>query len=89
MAPAGDCCAVLIPCERTVDRGSDEPKDLGTFYFCCVIVPKCNLKTFGYRAFSHRAPALWNALPDDIGQVKLLETFKSKLKTHLFRQFFH
>lgn len=53
-----------------------------------LIVPKCNLKTYGYRAFSHRAPTLWNALPDDIRQVELLETFKSKLKTHLFRQFF-
>ena len=54
-----------------------------------LIVPKCNLKTYGCRAFSHRAPTLWNALPDDIRQVELLETFKSKLKTHLFRQFFH
>ena len=32
------------------------------------------------------APTLWNALPDDIRPVELLETFKSKLKTHLFRQ---
>ena len=54
-----------------------------------LIVPKCNLKTYGCRAFSHRAPTLWNALPDDIRQVELLETFKSKLKTHLFRRFFH
>ena len=55
-----------------------------------LIVPiECNLKTYGYRAFSHRAPILWNALPDDIRQVELLVTFKSKLKTHLFRQFFH
>ena len=54
-----------------------------------LIVPKCNLKTYGCRAFSHRAPTLWNALPNDIRQVELLETFKSKLKTHLFRQFFH
>ena len=23
-----------------------------------LIVPKCNLKTYGYRAFSHRAPTL-------------------------------
>ena len=45
-----------------------------------LIVPKCNLKTYGCRAFSHRAPTLWNALPDDISQVELLETFKSKLK---------
>ena len=51
-----------------------------------LIVPKCNLKTYGYRAFSHRAPTLWNALPDDIRQVDHIQTFKSKLKTHLFRQ---
>ena len=42
-----------------------------------LIVPKCNLKRYGYRAFSHRAPTLWNALPYDIRQVKLLKTFKS------------
>ena len=54
-----------------------------------LVVPKYNLRTYGYRAFSHRAPTLWNALPDDIRQVDLLETFKSKLKTHLFRQFFY
>ena len=54
-----------------------------------LIVPKLNLKTYGYRALSHRAPSLWNALPDNIRQVELLETFKSELKTHLFRQFFH
>ena len=51
-----------------------------------LMVPKCNPETYGYRAFSHRAPTLWNALPDDIRQVDLLTTFKSKLKTHLFRQ---
>ena len=54
-----------------------------------LVVPKYNLRTYGYRAFSHRAPTLWNALPDDIRQVDLLETFNSKLKTHLFRQFFY
>jgi len=54
-----------------------------------LVVPKYNLKTYGYRAFSHRAPTLWNALPDDFRQVDLLETFKSKLKTHLLRQFFN
>ena len=51
-----------------------------------LIVPKCNLKTYGYRAFSHWAPTLWNALQGDIKQVELLKTFKSKLKTHLFTQ---
>ena len=45
-----------------------------------LIVTKCNLKTYGYRAFSRR-----NAVPDDIRQVEHVQTFKSKLKTHLFR----
>ena len=44
-----------------------------------LIVPKCNLKRYGYRAFSHRAPTLWNALPYYIRQEELLKTFKSKL----------
>ena len=51
-----------------------------------LIAPKCNLKTYGHRAFSYRAPTLWNALPDYIRQTDCLETFKAKLKTHLFRQ---
>ena len=52
-----------------------------------LIVPKCNLKTYGHRAFSYRAPTLWKALSDYIRQTDCLETFKAKLKTHLFRQF--
>ena len=51
-------------------------------------VPKCNLKTYGHRAFFYWAHTLWNALPDYnfITQTDYLETFKAKLKTHLFRQ---
>ena len=41
-------------------------------------------KTVGGRAFSHRAPRLWNALPLTIRRAASLSTFKSKLKTHLF-----
>ena len=36
-----------------------------------LIVPQCDLKTYGYRAFSHRALTLWIALLDDIRQVEL------------------
>ena len=35
------------------------------------------MKTGGYRASSHRAPTLWNTLPDDIRQVEHLHMFKS------------
>ena len=45
-------------------------------------------KTLGPRAFSHAAPAVWNDLPDDIRLSNNFNTFKSKLKTHYFRQAF-
>lgn len=47
-------------------------------------VPKVWRKTVGERAFSFRAPTLWNSLPLDIRQACLIEVFKIKLKTHLF-----
>ena len=40
--------------------------------------------TYGGRAFSYAAPKLWNVLPLDIRESPNLETFKRKLKTHLF-----
>ena len=33
-------------------------------------------------------PTEWNALPLDIKQANSIETFKSKLKTHLFKHHF-
>ena len=44
-----------------------------------------NNKTYGSRAFSYCAPKLWNDLPQEIRQLSNLETFKNKLKTHLFK----
>ena len=38
------------------------------------------------RAFSVAAPKLWNTIPIDIRNSLSLETFKSKLKTFLFRR---
>ena len=48
------------------------------------IVPKCNFKTFGDRAFSSSAPNLSNKLPDTLKVLDNLNYFKSQLKTHLF-----
>ena len=57
-------CELLEPCIPNRNLRSSRKKLL--------MVPKCNLKTYGYRAFSHRAPTLWNALPDDIRKVEHL-----------------
>ena len=44
-------------------------------------------KTFtGSRAFRCAAPAIWNSLPDDIKSSCSIESFRTKLKTFLFRQ---
>ena len=50
-----------------------------------LLVSKYHLKTYGLRAFSVIAPRLWNDLPDEIKTIDSMNTFKTKLKTCLFR----
>ena len=42
---------------------------------------------FGRRAFSYSAPRCWNALPRPLRVIPCLETFKARLKHHLFNNF--
>ena len=44
--------------------------------------------TLGERAFVFSAPKLWNALPRLIRESTSADTFKRKLKTHLFEKAF-
>ena len=46
-------------------------------------IPKTN------RAFAHAAPSIWNLLPFDIRQCETVNSFKTKLKTFLFRKAFN
>ena len=48
-------------------------------------VGKC---TVGGRAFSYRAPLLWNDLPIDSRGADFLPVFKSRLKSYLYRKSF-
>ena len=41
----------------------------------------------GRRAFSFYAPRQWNALPVPLRQIQSLDTFKAKLKHHIFNNF--
>ena len=54
-----------------------------------LVVPKTSYVSFGDRAFSHAAPVLWNRLPKDCRKANTLATFKSKLKTLLFKEAYH
>ena len=49
-------------------------------------VPRTMFKTLGDRAFAKAGPSLWNELPVDIRRAASVETFKSQLKTFLFRK---
>jgi hypothetical protein len=50
-----------------------------------LVVPKSKLKSYGDRAFENAAPKLWNSLPPVVRNSETLESFKSALKSHLFR----
>ena len=49
-----------------------------------LVVPRISKTTVGGRAFSYRAPFLWNNLPASIRDADTLPKFKSRLKTFLF-----
>ena len=51
-------------------------------------VPGARLMTKGEKAFSVRAPRLWNDLPEDIRSASSVLCFKSLLKTHFYRKAF-
>ena len=48
-------------------------------------VPRVKTSNYGDRAFSSAAPKLWNSLPDHIKSKHTLTSFKSSLKTFLFK----
>ena len=49
-------------------------------------VLRWKLKSFGYRSFSYQGPVVWNSLHADLKLSSSLASFKSKLKTHLFKK---
>jgi len=51
-------------------------------------VPDTKLRTMGDRAFCSAAPRLWNGLPDHLRATQTLNSFKTGLKTFLFRKAF-
>lgn len=50
---------------------------------------KFRLKSYGYRAFQHQGPMLWNSLPLAVRKTNTLGSFKASLKTHLFKLAFN
>ena len=51
-------------------------------------IPSVKLVNCGERSFSYTAPKLWNELPEYIRKSETLPIFKTRLKTHLFKQYY-
>ena len=51
--------------------------------------PPSRTKTFGDRSFRVCAPYLWNRLSNNLRQTHEIESFKTDLKTSLYREAFH
>ncbi len=51
-------------------------------------IPKTYLISCGDRAFCKAAPVVWNNLTEELRNTEKLETFKSGLKTKLFKDYY-
>ena len=56
---------------------------------CMLEIQQYKRKTHGFRTFSCFGPHIWNSLPHDLRHCSTLSSFKAKLKTFLFSQYFH
>ena len=52
-----------------------------------LIIPYVKYKMIVAQAFSVSDPRLWNSLPMAIQNIEDIDSFKSKLKTYLFKMF--
>ena len=64
------------------------PRSLRSSSKSLLTVSSMNSVTHGQRAFSFCAPRLRNTLPDSLKNAASLSSFKSALKTFLFRKFY-
>ena len=53
-----------------------------------LVVPFVKNKTFAECSFSVTALRIWNDLPDNLREETNLQSFKNKLKTHFFKEFY-
>ena len=66
------------------------PQDLSGHQLTFLLeVPECHYANTLKRAFDVRAPKEWNSLPKDIRMKETVGSFKSALKTYLFKTAFY
>jgi len=53
-----------------------------------MVVPLHRLSTVGHRAFTVQGPMVWNSFPDDLRAQHDYESFRQRLKTWLFSNYY-
>ena len=48
-------------------------------------IPNVKSKSFGERSFAFIGPKIWNTLPQKLREIEKIDSFKTHLKTHLFK----
>jgi hypothetical protein len=74
----------LLVLQNTSSRPTRSSASSGTR----LIVPRTARSTFASRSFSVAGPYYWNKLPTDLRICNNTDTFRKKLKTHLFNEYF-
>ena len=75
-------CTVLLASHRSLTLHRPD-------YTRMLEIQQYKRKTHGFRTFSCFGPHIWNSLPQDLRHCSTLSSFKAKLKTFLFSQYFH
>ena len=65
------------------------PRSLRSAAHELLLQPKTLTKTYGDRSFEAAAPRLWNKLPLELRHSKSVDSFKTRLKTYLFHDYFY
>ena len=74
---------------RDILKISQKDRALRSNNKCILVVQKTATVKYGESSFSYAAPVLWNQLPEVCRMETDLNSFKSKLKTFLFKQVFN
>ena len=79
LAPSYLASLVILDCPKRLLRSASQKK---------LKCPETRLKSYGDRSFSFEAPSEWSKLPLSIKSAPTLSSFKSQLKTFLFKEYY-
>ena len=74
--------ALVTPCAASISRLNLRSASKGDF-----MIIRSNLH-LGNRSFARAGPTEWNSLPEIVRRSKTSSEFKSRLKSHLFSQYY-